>query len=354
MTIKELNRVYPFRKLFILLLAVSVILQFAVISYNHFSGYIHIDDFREFLIRWLYGTILTVPASLLLAYPDVFIISLLNRKLQWTSGVFLRVLVEFAFAITIGILVSVIVTSLANLISQYEESLSGVFISNALIASVINILLIIVLEALIFFKESRLARQEAETLERELDRIRFEVLKSQINPHFMFNSLNVLSGLIDSKNSRAQRFIEEFSMIYRYVLETIEKPVVTLKDELEFVRSYIFLQQMRYGKHLILDVSVDSGLLALNLPPLSLQTVLENAIKHNIVDRDKPLRIEISGGDDLLLIKNNIQPKFSSGYSSRLGQKNMMRRYSLISERLPEFIVETDHYVVRLPLIESI
>jgi len=181
----------------------------------------------------------------------------------------------------------------------------------------------------------------------------FEVLKSQINPHFMFNSLNVLSGLINKDIGKAQQFIDEFSHIYRYVLETLEQPVVTLEKELDFTRSYLFLQQIRHGNDLSYTVNLPSALLKWVLPPLSLQVVLENAIKHNIVNESKPLKIEIFSENNHLVVRNNIQPKISAVASTGLGLKNLVKRYGLISEFTPMFQVNTDYYVARLPLIET-
>jgi PAS domain S-box-containing protein len=194
---------------------------------------------------------------------------------------------------------------------------------------------------------TRLLQMQKENLQSQ-----FEVLKQQVNPHFLFNSLNVLSGLIEKDASKAQLFIDEFSQIYRYVLETIEKPVVTLGMELGFVRSYIFLQQIRYGENLTFAVNLPSDLLKRYMPPLSLQVVLENAIKHNIVNENQPLHINIFHEDDCLNVSNNLQPKISMGKTTGLGQKNMVKRYAMISEKVPSFKVVNDQYIVQLPLLD--
>ncbi|KAF5083703.1 Histidine kinase [anaerobic digester metagenome] len=179
----------------------------------------------------------------------------------------------------------------------------------------------------------------------------FEVLKQQMNPHFLFNSLNVLSSLISRDVNKSQQFIDEFSHIYRYVLETIEKPVVTLNRELGFVRSYMFLQQIRYGENLNFNISIPSSILNLYMPPLSLQMVLENAIKHNVINEGNPLRIDIFSDNGWLVVRNNIQPKISMSKSTGLGQKNMVKRYALISSMIPTFSVVTNYYEVKLPLL---
>ena len=179
----------------------------------------------------------------------------------------------------------------------------------------------------------------------------FEVLKSQINPHFMFNSLNVLSGLINADVAKAQLFIDEFSQIYRYVLETIEQPVVSLNKEFDFMRSYLFLQQIRYGQSLTYSVDIAAEQLQLLVPPLSLQVLLENAIKHNIVNEEKPLKIEIYSEGDFLIIKNPVQPKIS-GTSTGLGLKNLVKRYALICKLEPKFKIENNSYIAKIPLIK--
>jgi LytS/YehU family sensor histidine kinase len=242
-------------------------------------------------------------------------------------------------------------TLTANSITPYTEDLDLVLLYNALIYSVVNIIIMGVFEAWIFYIRSAEAGRKAEALERELTQMRFEMLKSQINPHFMFNSLNVLSGLIEKDVKKAQEFIDEFSQIYRYVLETVEQPTSTLGKELEFMRSYLFLQQMRYGEDLTWSVNLPAGMLELVMPPLSLQVVLENAIKHNIVNHSKPLHIEVEGEGMLLIVSNPLQPKISAAASTGLGLKNLTRRYSLITDMLPQFAVENDHYIARLPLI---
>jgi two-component system, LytTR family, sensor kinase len=167
----------------------------------------------------------------------------------------------------------------------------------------------------------------------------------------LFNSLNVLSGLISKDASQAQLFIDEFSHIYRYVLETMEQTISTLSKELDFMRSYLYLQQMRHGENLTWTVNIPASLLDLALPPLSLQVVLENALKHNIVNEAKPLLIEIFASDHALVVKNRLQPKLSKGVSTGLGLKNLVKRYALISKLTPVFTIENNHYVATLPLI---
>lgn len=349
----SINRLFPFSKLLKVLVVMSVLLQCIIISYNHLSGYYHVADISEFMSRLVHSSVLTTIASFMIAYPDLFVIRYLNKVYPWGRKILLRVNVQLVFTIFVAVVISTFITFVANWLNTYQEDFVSVLITNALIFSVVNLILMITLEAWILYMESRHSRRMAENLEKELALIRFEVLKSQINPHFLFNSLNVLSGLVSKDVVKAQLFIDEFSMVYRYVLETIEKQVVSLGDELGFMRSYMFLQQIRYGEHLVLQVNVPSGQLNKLMPPLSLQLVLENAIKHNEISRQKPLKIEISCLGDFLLVKNVLQPKFSAGNSTGVGQKNLFKRYELLHDAAPSFAIENSSYVVKLPLIEN-
>lgn len=351
MFFKDIHSVLSFKRLLRLLIGIAVGLQVVIITNNHFSGYHELDNLQQFFLRLARGTLMSLVAGFLLAYPDLFLIRLLNRIAPWGSSTVKRVASQLGFAILIAVLVSTALTLLANWVQPYREEFRGVLIYNAMIHAVVNIILMAILEGWIFFIESRQAKEVAENLKEELSQIKFEVLRSQINPHFMFNSLNVLSGLISKDVRKAQQFIDEFSHIYRYVLETIEQPVVSLGRELEFLRSYLFLQQIRYGTALTYEVKIPSEWLEWMLPPLSLQVVLENAIKHNIVNESKPLHIQISSEEKILVVKNNIQPKISRVASTGLGLKNLIKRYALVSSLEPVFQVETTYYVARLPLI---
>lgn len=352
MIFRQIHRLFSFKKLLILLFCLSVGVQIIVISYNNYSGYYVLDGVQHFFLRLLRGTSLSLMASFLIAYPDLFMIQYLNRTCPWGRKIVQRVVFQLFYSIILAVLVSLLFTLFAHAIKAYERDLSNVLLNNALIFSVVNILVMAILEGWIAFNESRQAKQIADNLQAELSQIKFDVLKSQINPHFMFNSLNVLSGLINKDVKKAQQFIDEFSHIYRYVLETIEQPVATVSKELDFTRSYLFLQQIRYGKDLSYSINISADLLDLLLPPLSLQVVLENATKHNIVNERKPLSIEIYNEGLFLVVKNNIQPKISKGASTGLGLKNLVKRYALISDKEPEFVVKTNHYIAKLPLIK--
>lgn len=353
MSFKQVNNLFPFNRLLKFLIGLAIGVQIIVILYNHFNGYYILDGYTHFLTRLLRGTLLSILAGFLISYPDLYVIQYMNKIAPWGKSIFKRVSLQLMFTVSIAAVVATLITLFANWISAYtDHDIASIVRINILIYMVVNIMVMSIFEGWILFIERAKAKQMADNLQTELSQIKFEVLKSQINPHFMFNSLNVLSGLINKDVNKAQQFIDEFSMIYRYVLETIEQPVTTLGKEIEFMRSYLFLQQIRYGENLTYSINITAGLIEMFLPPLSLQVVLENAIKHNIINESKPLHIEITDEEFTLIVKNNIQPKISKGVSTGLGLKNLIKRYALISDLVPEFKVENNHYIAKLPLIK--
>ena len=353
MFFRQIHTYFPFKRLLYLLLGLAIAIQLIVISYNHLTGYYILSGYQHFFLRLLRGIILSLSSAFIIAYPDLYVIRYFNRVSPWGKRIAMRLLLQVGFAVSFAVVVSVSITLTANWLAPYSEELTGVLINNALIFSAVNIMMMAVLEGWIYFVDGKRAAQMAEVLKEELSQIRFEVLKSQINPHFMFNSLNVLSGLINKDIVKAQQFIDEFSQVYRYVLETIEQPVTSLSKELDFMQSYLFLQQIRYGENLTFSVNIPAELLERLMPPLSLQVVLENAIKHNIVNEAKPLKIEIFSEGHFLVIKNNLQPKISAPVSTGLGLKNIVKRYAFITTLEPSFSVETGYYIARLPLINT-
>ena len=193
----------------------------------------------------------------------------------------------------------------------------------------------------------------AKELEEQHLKTKYEALKNQVNPHFLFNSLNVLSTLIYKDIKIADQFIRQFSDVFRYVLELNTDELVPLKKELKFVDSYIFLQKTRYGKLLKVSKKITSDQLELMVPPMSLQVVVENALKHNVISEAAPLWIAIFTDGDSLVISNNYQLRKNGAISTGLGQKNLLERYRLNGKRLPRFYLEDNFYYAELPLLDN-
>ncbi len=179
----------------------------------------------------------------------------------------------------------------------------------------------------------------------------FESLKNQLDPHFLFNSLNVLSSLIDENPRQAQKFTASMSKIYRYVLEQKDKELVTVEDEIEFAKTYCDLLKTRFEDSVDFSFDVAKEDYQKYVVPLALQLLLENCIKHNFATSSKPLIIRIFSDGNTLCIENNLQVREQIKESSGIGLTNIVQRYSLITERNVFIEKSEDHFKVKLPML---
>ena len=205
---------------------------------------------------------------------------------------------------------------------------------------------------LLSLEKDELEKQNLQ-LENENILVQFETLRNQVSPHFLFNSLNALSSLIKTNQKKAVEFTNLFSKIFRNTLELKERHLITLADELQHVNAYLQLQKMRFDENLIIESKIDSEVLERYLPPFSLQMVIENAVKHNIISSDEPLQITISNSQDYLTVTNNLQQRACVEDSTKTGLKNIISRYRYITALQPVFEVRNDKFVVELPLLKE-
>jgi LytS/YehU family sensor histidine kinase len=191
-------------------------------------------------------------------------------------------------------------------------------------------------------------------LQKENLQSQFEVLKQQVNPHFLFNSLNVLSSLIKIDPDLAESFTENLSKVYRYVLENKEKDLVALKTELDFIRAYLFLIDIRFMHKIEVMINIDEKYHSYLILPVAMQLVIENAIKHNTFSKNEPLKIEIFVDDENTLnIINNLKERESKLASTGVGVQNIIKRFELVSDRIPEFFKTDTHFIARMPLLPT-
>ncbi|WP_185716253.1 histidine kinase [Larkinella knui] len=190
----------------------------------------------------------------------------------------------------------------------------------------------------------------SERLEKEKALAQLEALKSQINPHFLFNTLNTLSSLTHQDPVRARECIQLLARVYRYVLENREVDQVPLKQEMQFLEAYLTLLQMRFGDSLQVSINRCEGP-ERQVPPLVVQMLVENAVKHNIISAKKPLYIHISTEQKTLIVRNSFQPKTDHTYSSGLGLANIETRYAYLSEEPVRIRRSADWFTVSVPLL---
>ncbi len=193
---------------------------------------------------------------------------------------------------------------------------------------------------------------KAEQLQKENIQAQYNNLKSQVNPHFLFNSLNALTNLVYEDQDKAAKFIKQLSEVYRYVLDTRDKEIVPLEEELKFLNAYLFLQHIRFENNLITRIELNG--LSTHVAPLSIQMLFENAIKHNVISKEMPLEIKLYADDKYLVVENTLQQKdVSLEDSNGMGLENIISRYSFLST--DKVVVEKTEkfFIVKLPLINT-
>lgn len=187
-------------------------------------------------------------------------------------------------------------------------------------------------------------------LKRKQTELQLNALKSQLSPHFLFNSMNTLSSLFQKDTEKAETFIRSLAGSYEYVLNTYEVPLVTIAEELKFVRAYCFLMRTRFGEYLHLDVQLPDASLQGKVPPMTLQMLVENAVKHNVMGPSLPLKIQIKPLRDGISVSNNktrLRPKIES---MKIGLQNIAARYELLANK-PILVRDATDFSVEIPIL---
>jgi sensor histidine kinase YesM len=312
-------------------------------------GPYYVSSLRIFLL----ATVCTLLMGLLLSRVHIGISNWLRKKIGARLSIGYRIMIQFFFVTITAAFVTIIFFGYHWLnfpgyelkIENYKWALLVGFTAD-LIGSAFN-------EAIYSQQEWRRTQLEKEQIERLHLQSQLDVLKNQINPHFLFNSLNSLSSLIAEDPEKAELFVDKLSSVYRYILLHNDRNWVKLGTELAFIQSYFHLLQTRYGDGAKLSVSVSDSQLGLLLPPLTLQLLVENAIKHNIVHKDKPLFIEIATKSETeLVITNNLQRKDKAVVLSHgVGLNNIAERYNIANAEAPVISEENGLFSVTLGLV---
>jgi len=219
------------------------------------------------------------------------------------------------------------------------------------IAVIITVVISTVLHAISFYKEVQQEKQINARLRQEKLLTELNALRAHVDPHFLFNSFNVLSGLIDEDPEKAQTFLAGLSKIYRYILEQRNTETTTLQEEIAFAKKYLSLQKMRFEDSIKLELAIEEELQSKKIPTLTLQLLLENAIKHNRFDERMPLRIELKTEAGQLIVQNNKLARTNLEEGNKIGLRNIQDRYALMGEHGVEIVDRPEIFMVKLPLL---
>jgi len=231
-----------------------------------------------------------------------------------------------------------------------------ILLSDEITVSLLTISIILVLNVVdfgaILIDQWRYSLAEAEKYRKESAEFEFEMLRAQVNPHFLFNSLNTLSSLVYEDQDKAAVFIRKLSDVYRHVLDNRKKDLITLGEEIGFIKSYIYLLELRFGQKFQAAIQVDKEVYSSLIAPLTLQMLLENVVKHNVVSSKMPLPVVIRNEHDIIIVENKLQKKRDAGKSTGMGLQNIRNRYVAFTEK-PIIVTEEDNrFIVKIPLIK--
>ena len=230
---------------------------------------------------------------------------------------------------------------------------ADVMISSNSAAIFCTIMIIAIYESIYFMNELRKSVEEKETLKRESLNAQLSALKTQVNPHFLFNNLNTLCSIIPDNPQQAVDFVQQMSKVYRHILEVQDEKSIPLKEELDVLKAYGFLLKTRFGNNLDIDIDVPDEKLQQRIVPFSLQLLMENAIKHNIVSSEKPLKISVFSENGNLVISNNLQVKNQLIESTGIGLENIRNRYKLLGDKTVKVSESNGTFTVSIPLIQN-
>lgn len=307
-------------------------------------------DSEILLQRWFYSGVMWVA----IGYGNGWLAEWLNKKIPWLEAPLRRSVVSGITSLGYTLAVTILIDGLLQVV-LFQENWRNIllqirpgFLFNV---GLITLVISLFLHGRSFLFAWRDSHLEADRLKRAHLASRYESLRNQVNPHFLFNSFNVLSSLVYKDQDLAARFIKQLAQVYRYVLDTGGEELTPLSRELEALESYLFLLKIRFSDNLQVDVNLQpqSGEY---LAPLSLQMLVENAVKHNIASRAHPLSIRVERcSDGYILVSNTIQLRLQEGGSLGIGLPNIQERYGYLTTRPVRIEPDNGLFRVFLPII---
>jgi two-component system, LytTR family, sensor kinase len=284
----------------------------------------------------------------------------LDRWISWRNNFAIRFLTGYVANTTIALLISLGTASLFIRLFSTDIFWTGLSLKDDdLFAKIIILFLCsiflynIIYSLLYSYQQYEVAQIESLQSERKQLELQFEALKSQVSPHYLFNSLNTISSLILKDTQSAEQFIRRLAQTFQYILSTQDRKYVLLKDEVEFVQSYYYLLRIRFQQQLNVEINLPSNIMNSRIPPLTLQMLVENAVKHNPMTSDKKLFVYITAQDNLYLrVINTKTQVLKAADSFHVGLENIKRRYQFFTDRKIE-VKDDDKFTVSLPVIHS-
>ncbi len=255
--------------------------------------------------------------------------------------------------VLVDFLVGWLASSLINLLTDYNAS-HITRLKELLPITIITVMVMAIYEVIYSYARLKKSIREEEQTKQVMIQAQLDTLRNQAQPHFLFNSLNTLRDIIDQDTKEdAKDFVDNLAGVYRFIIESGNTNLIRLGEELKFAKAYIHVQSERFGENLQLHWNIPKEQHTAMIVPMSIQLLLENAIKHNVVSKTKPLIITVAGEGDTVVVRNRIQPKSTQTPSTKIGLKNIEKRYQLISNKMPMIHTDDGHFTVTLPLLKK-
>ncbi len=317
---------------------------------NFISDGFNFNSVNDFLIEFAFFQLY----SFVLGYSQMYFFDYFNR-IKWRKKDLLKRIILGFFGASILALTGLFALRMFTSLSMEGESFQE-FVANETLKPYqfglwITLTIVAVFHVVYFYNRYQQNRIKEQKVIAGTASAKFDALKNQLDPHFLFNSLNVLTSLIEENPENAQKFTTSLSKVYRYVLEQKNKELVTVDEELQFAKTYMSLLKMRFEDSIVFTMPEKALNPESKVVPLSLQLLLENAVKHNMVTSSKPLYIKIYEDEDNLIVENNLQPKQIVKKSSGVGLSNIMQRYDLLTNRKININKEANRFVVAIPML---
>jgi len=344
---KRFPAIKPFNKLvtFVLL---NMLLSFVILLL--FMGH-PFESFRSFSI--LYGWAFTICATQWLGHGYIF--TYLDKKIDWIEQPVKRALAGLAaLVIYSSIAFYIIQTIFFYFVTGHVPGVSWKWVVGYVLWPVgISFTITMTFTAVGFFNAWKTSFKRAERLNAEMLTYKYEVLRNQINPHFLFNSFNVLSDLVYENQELAVKFIQQLSKLFRYVLESREKELVSVTEEIEFVKSFSYLLNTRFENKLQIRIYVAARQHEM-IVPVSIQMLIENAVKHNEVSESFPLRINIQRVGNFIEVANSLKSKNADHESTNLGLKNLKQQFAFFTKDEIQIKKTSEEFIVKIPIIQAL
>lgn len=296
--------------------------------------------------------------SNLLGWGVIYLGILTDKIYSWKKSIIIRfnleLLINFTSTIVLLLLLfslysqTVLNIGISSFLSQHYETTIRV-----IILAFVSLLIYNIIDfALYSFNQYSVVQIESVKQSREQLELHFDALKSQLSPHFLFNNLNTIYALAHQDTSKAEHYIRMLAQTYQYILNTHSNKVTSVNDEIQFVDAYKYLLEIRFGNTLEISTKLTADALKCFIPPLSLQILIENAVKHNSFDEEKPLKIEILNDYDYIIVRNNVSLSTPKTDSLKIGLENLRKRYAHLTDMKLQTIVN-NYFIVKIPILKT-